>query len=372
LIKLKYDRIIIGAGIYGLYGAIQSCKKGYKVLVLERDQSALERGSYINQARLHNGYHYPRSYATASKSSKYFERFYEDFKECINDGFEKIYAVAKNYSWASGDQFQTFSENLKVKCQEIDKHKYFKEHDIDKSFITTEYSFDASLIKQKLIKILDNMDCEIIYGANISKISKINQSYLISLEDGKEFDTNFILNSTYASINQIHELLGFEMMDIKYELCEVILCEVSDNLKNVGITVMDGPFFSIMPFGKTGYHSLTTVSNTPHLTSYNRLPSFPCQELNTNCSPKQLDNCNNCQFKPNTAFIEMNQVAKKFLNSDIEIKYVKSLFTIKPIMNASEVDDSRPTIIRKFSENPYFYTVFSGKLNTLYDLDNIL
>ena len=372
MIKLSFDRVIIGAGIYGLYAAIESCKKGFNVLVIEREKSALERGSLINQARLHNGYHYPRSFATASKSSKYFDRFYNDFKECINDGFEKIYAVAKNYTWANGEQFQKFTDNLNIECQEIDINKYFQEHHIDKSFITKEYSFDAILIREKLLKILAGMDCVIIYNAKISKISKINLLYQLNLEDGQEFVTSFLLNATYASINQVHELMGFELMDIKYELCEVILCEVSETLKNVGITVMDGPFFSIMPFGKTKYHSLTTVSRTPHLTSYNKLPSFACQEFNKNCSPKQLDNCNNCEFKPKSAFIEMNQIAKKFLNSDIEIKYIKSLFTIKPIMNASEIDDSRPTIIRKFSENPHFYSVFSGKLNTIYDLDNIL
>ena len=27
---------------------------------------------------------------------------------------------------------------------------------------------------------------------------------------------------------------------------------------------MDGPFFSIMPFGETGLHSLTSVTFTPH------------------------------------------------------------------------------------------------------------
>ena len=38
-----------------------------------------------------------------------------------------------------------------------------------------------------------------------------------------------------------------------------------DDLKNIGITVMDGPFFSIMPFGQTGLHSLTSVTFTPHM-----------------------------------------------------------------------------------------------------------
>ena len=166
--------------------------------------------------------------------------------------------------------------------------------------------------------------------------------------------------------------MGYEELPIKYELCEVILCEVSDNIKNIGLTVMDGPFFSVMPFGKTGYHSITTVSKTPHITCYDKLPTFDCQQYRADCTPEETANCNSCQFKPQSAFHEMKQIAKKYLREDIEIKYVKSLFTLKPIIKASEIDDSRPTIIRQYSEKPDFYTVFSGKINTMYDLDSIL
>ena len=63
--------------------------------------------------------------------------------------------------------------------------------------------------------------------------------------------------------NDIHALAGFEPFKIKYELCEIILCEVDKRLYNTGITVMDGPFFSLMPFGQTGLHSLTSVTFTP-------------------------------------------------------------------------------------------------------------
>jgi hypothetical protein len=285
---------------------------------------------------------------------------------------ESIYAIAKNYSWSNAENFQRFSNNMGIKCQEIDKSIFFKETEIEKSFLTREFSFDASLIKNKLLYLLSNMNCEIAYSAQISEISKNNDFYKVFLKDGREIETTFILNATYASVNQIHSFLGFENLDIKYELCEVVLCEVSDRLKNVGITVMDGPFFSIIPFGNTGYHSLTSVERTPHLTSNHKLPSFPCQKLNANCSPKQLDNCNNCLYKPDSAFVQMSQISKKFLNSNIEIKYIKSLYTIKAIMNASEIDDSRPTLIIKLSDKPYFYTVFSGKINAMYDLDNIL
>ena len=63
------DKSIIGAGLYGLYSALYCAKKGQRVTVLEMDGAAFSRATYINQARVHMGYHYPRSLATAAKSA---------------------------------------------------------------------------------------------------------------------------------------------------------------------------------------------------------------------------------------------------------------------------------------------------------------
>ena len=76
---MKYDKIIIGAGIYGLYAALFCGKKGENVLVIEKDDAAFKRATYINQARVHMGYHYPRSFSTAIKSAGYFERFHKAY-----------------------------------------------------------------------------------------------------------------------------------------------------------------------------------------------------------------------------------------------------------------------------------------------------
>ena len=70
-----WDKIIIGGGLYGLYSALLCGKHGQSVLVLEYDDKPFQRATYINQARVHQGYHYPRSYSTAIKSAYYFERF---------------------------------------------------------------------------------------------------------------------------------------------------------------------------------------------------------------------------------------------------------------------------------------------------------
>ena len=103
-----YDKIIIGAGLYGLYSALFCGKKGQRVLVLECDPTPFRRATYINQARVHQGYHYPRSISTAMKSAGYFERFNRDFDFCINREFDKEYATSSQYSWSNGEQFKSF------------------------------------------------------------------------------------------------------------------------------------------------------------------------------------------------------------------------------------------------------------------------
>ena len=85
---MKWDKIILGAGLYGIYSAWLCGKKGQKVLVLEYDAAPFMRATYINQARVHMGYHYPRSYSTAVKSAHYFNRFYKDYSDCILTEFK--------------------------------------------------------------------------------------------------------------------------------------------------------------------------------------------------------------------------------------------------------------------------------------------
>ena len=371
---MKYDKIIIGAGLYGLYSATFCGKQGEKILVLEKDDVPFKRATYINQARVHMGYHYPRSISTAMKSKKYFDRFNEDYNFCIHDTFEKIYATSTDFGWTNADQFRKFCKDADIKCDDISPRKYFNNDVCDGTYLTKEYTYDATLLKEYYVDEIGHMaNVEVKYSVDINRIENTGSTYRIYLGDGNYYETKFLLNATYASVNQIHNLLGFEPFKIKYELCEIILCKVDDNLKDVGITVMDGPFFSIMPFGKTGLHSLTSVTFTPHITSYDILPTFKCQgSSNGYCSPSQLGNCNDCECKPRSAWPYMSNLAKKYLKPEYKFEYAGSLFSMKPILKASEIDDSRPTVIKQFSENPTFISVLSGKINTVYDLDEVL
>ena len=379
--KYKYDKIIIGAGLYGFYAADFCAKRGETVLVLEYDKEPFSRATYINQARVHMGYHYPRSLTTAMKSAGYFTRFVHDYNFCIHNTFDQIYATSEQFSWTNAERFMEFCRAADIRCDAVAPSQYFNPGMCDGAFLTEEYTYDAGLLRawyQERLAAKKNV--RIIYGIRIEKICKNDNMFEVWSEDGGVYEAAYVLNATYASVNQILksvEGIEAETFPIKYELCEIILCEVSDSLKNVGITVMDGPFFSIMPFGKTGLHSLTSVTFTPHVTSYDELPQFACQERLENvgegtCSGQNLGNCNLCPHKPDTAWPYMSRLAGKYLKEKYGFTYKDSLFSMKPILKSSEVDDSRPTSIKVLCENPTLISVLSGKINTVYDLDEYL
>lgn len=372
-----YDKIFIGAGLYGLYSALFCAKRGQHVLVLEHDDAAFKRATFINQARVHMGYHYPRSYSTAIKSAGYFNRFNEDYGFCVLNKFDQVYATSTNFSWSDAKQFKQFCEAANIRCDEVAPMRYFKEGYCDGAFLTEEYTYDAQILKKYFYEQLKEYPkVEIKYGSRLFDIEKVDKTYKIKFnQEGSEYsaETPFVLNATYASVNQIQNKLGYEMFRIKYELCEIILCNVNDKLHDTGLTVMDGPFFSIMPFGKTGFHSLTSVTFTPHVACKESLPKFGCQERSKGfCTPNQLGNCNDCSAKPESAWPYMSNLARKYMRDDLTFEFDHSLFSMKPILLASEIDDSRPTVIKTFSEEPYFVSVLSGKINTVYDLDGIL
>ena len=381
------DRLIIGAGLYGLYAALHCGKKGERVTVLELDEAPFQRATYVNQARVHMGYHYPRSLSTAMKSAGYFRRFVEDYSFCIHSGFQQVYATSRHFSWTDAAEFRKFCRDAGIPCQPLPADRYFKEDMCDGAFLTEEYTYDARILRDFFLEEMGKCaGVRLLCGRRIQRIVKRADCYeAYVLHEGKEerYEAPFVLNASYASVNQVLErieegacsggVVDKTPFGIKYELCEIILCRVSGQLREVGLTVMDGPFFSIMPFGKTGLHSLTSVTFTPHSTSRSDVPEFPCMDKGA-CggNSRWLGNCNLCGRRPRSAWEYMAALARKYVREEYRFSYEKSLFSMKPILKAAELDDSRPTVVRYASRGPTFLSVLSGKINTVYDLDAFL
>lgn len=260
-----------------------------------------------------------------------------------------------------------------TKIYDVAPERYFNPGLCDGAFLTTEYTYDAQILKRWFVEQLAALpNVAVLYSHKPTAIEKVGSAWRVQA-GGITAEAPYLLNATYAGVNDVHAMLGLPPFGIKYEKCEIILCTVDKSLKNTGITVMDGPFFSLMPFGRTGLHSLTSVTFTPHETSYDSVATFPCQqECGGVCKPGSLYNCNECPAKPQSAWPYMSQLARKYLKEEYGFAYHSSLFSMKPILKASEIDDSRPTVVRVMNDEPKLVSVLSGKINTVYDLDEVL
>src|SRR6476646_8282613 len=93
-----FDVVVIGGGFFGCMIARNLRRDHARVLILERGGRLLGRASYNNQARVHNGYHYPRSVLTAYRSRINAPRFVAEFKDAIYATTQQYYAVSRRQS----------------------------------------------------------------------------------------------------------------------------------------------------------------------------------------------------------------------------------------------------------------------------------
>lgn len=97
-------------------------------------------------------------------------------------------------------------------------------------------------------------------------------------EEIEDFQSDHVFNCTYASLNQVIHGSSLELIPLKHEMTEMAIVDVPDELKHLGITVMCGPFFSVMPFPSVqmnGHylHSFSHVRYTPHYEWYSMISS---------------------------------------------------------------------------------------------------
>lgn len=353
----SYDAVIIGGGFFGCYLALQLRQQSSKVLVVEKEADLLTRASYVNQARIHNGYHYPRSVLTAARSAANFPRFMSDFAGCVDESFEKIYAIPHKGSKVSAGQFARFCRMIGTSIKEAPSkiQKLFNSDLIENAFVVREVAFDAVKLRSILRQKMDNAGLEVAVNTEADKVSQGKSGLEVEMKNGGIIEAKKVFNVTYSQINKLLRNSSLPELPMKYEIAEIALVEVPDEINKLGVTVMDGAFFSTMPFPARGLHSLSHVRYTPHEAwDWNLVNRDPHQYL--------------AQVKPASNYPYMVRDAARYMPSIARSKLVDALFEVKTVLVRNEVDDGRPILFRKDYGLPGFNVVMGGKLDNVYDV----
>lgn len=358
------DAVIIGGGFYGAAIAVYLAQnRGLRrVVLVEREAKLLARASYHNQARVHNGYHYPRSFTTAFRSRVNMPRFVHDWPYAVKKDFVKLYAISRRSSKVTAKQFQRFCAEIGATITPASDalKRLFTSQLIEDVFLVEEYAFSSTRLAEWAANAL--RDAGVLVHCS-TRASAIYQSpggnhltvVLQSLTGGAgSITARYVFNCTYCGLNQLSGDFPGVGADLKQEVTEMALMQVPDVLKDVAVTVMDGPFFSLMPFPDRNLHTLSHVRYTPHFSWIDACGDDPYKRL--------------AEYPRETRVDRMVRDVGRYLPAMLEARHVDSLFEIKTVLVRNEGDDGRPILFEKYLGLPGCYTVLGGKIDNIYDV----
>jgi glycine/D-amino acid oxidase-like deaminating enzyme len=352
----QQDVVIVGGGFYGSCLALFLRSVARSITIVEARKELLTRASFVNQARIHTGFHYPRSFTTAKRSLELYRTFMADFTPAVMSDFRMLYAIASQGSKVGAHRFFEMFRDMGAPIRPASRadQSLFNPQLIDGVFECEEYAFDAGVLRQMLRERLEDAGVTVRFDTRaVAFATGSRGGVAIRLEGGDTLEAPLAFNATYGRLNQIVREGEHDRLPVKNELTEVALVEVPEPLARLGVTVMDGPFFSLMPFPARGLHSLTHVRYTPQ-TSW-------------------LDGDGPMvTVAPQSRWLHMKRDAARFLPSVEEVAWRDSLFEIKTVLLRNEVDDGRPIFVHQHKGIPGLYSVLGGKVDNIYDLFDAL
>jgi len=360
----EYDAVIVGGGFFGASLARHLAQdRGLRVVLFEQADTLLGRASYANQARVHNGYHYPRSLLTALRCRINFPRFVDEFADCIEDRFEKTYAIARASSKVTAEQFRTFCARIGAPLSPAAPavRRLFDADRIEEVFSAREIGFNAVRLRTRMIERLDEAAVTVELGAEVIAAHAADGGTIAVTwrRGGEERVTiaSAVFNCTYSRLNRLLVGSGLVPLRLKHELTEMPLVAVPAELANRGITVMCGPFFSLMPFPARGLHTLSHVRYTPHC-EWNDGPDEPWLDPDVVLRERPR----------HSHFPHMVRDAARYLPAIADCRQVDSLWEVKTVLPRSEVDDSRPVLYANDRALPGLTSVLGAKIDNIYDI----
>jgi glycine/D-amino acid oxidase-like deaminating enzyme len=367
----SYGAVVIGGGFYGARLALLLRRRGLRVLLVERESTLLSRASLRNQARVHNGYHYPRSILTSLRSRLNYRRFLDDYRDCVYTGFTHYYAVARGMSKITANQFTEFCRRIEAPLAPAPSRvaKLFDPSRIESVFEVEECAFDAAALGARMTLELAEAGVEVALSTEAVSVSSTGAGIEVTVRraDGppahpsthRPVIANLAFNCTYSRLNHVLAASNAEPIPAKHELTELALVEPPAALGGAAVTVMDGPFFSMMPYPSRqgGLYTLSHVRYTPHYNWHDR-PNQPVVDVPTTRVASRFDH--------------MVRDAARYLPPMRGTRYVDSLWEVKTVMPRSEKDDSRPILLRRCAEHPALITVLGAKIDSVYDVEDAL
>jgi hypothetical protein len=201
------------------------------VTVLEARSDLLGGASYFNQARVHGGYHYPRSLRTAGRRQANYEDFMARYAGCVVDDFLCVYAVARG-SLTNARKFRRVCGYIGAPMMDAPAsvRRLFNPVTIEASWLTREAVFDAVRLREIVRAELADAGVTVRLGARVARVAEDLTGALVTLENGETFAADRVQVCTYGeAVDALPDGVGYA--GLHCGPCEMALVDVPGALR---------------------------------------------------------------------------------------------------------------------------------------------
>ena len=315
---------VVGGGIFGCTIAVDLARAGVTVDLFEAQSDILMGATARCQARLHRGYHYPRSDSTAAAARDAFAEFEARYPSAINRT-NHHYAIAPG-SKVTPPEYLAFCDRLGLAYEVVDKPSTV--HTADLVVRVPEALIDVNMLRR-------------LVRSDLAR-AKVPVHVSRTLDDPSGYDV--VVSATYGQPWS---------KPLRYEVCEMALVELGRHSGD-SFVVMDGEFVSLDPMGRV--YALYDVRHSVHAVADGVVPDG-FEDLLNRSGPVRTERSNVDQMLTSASrFLRFMEPGGQGVSI-----YHGSWFSVRAVLPDVDATDERPTLIERSGN---VISVLSGKICT--------
>jgi len=348
---------VLGAGIFGLNAAVE-LSKDYDVDLIEQLDEPLRGATFANHNRHHFGFHYPRSRDTALQCLSSADSFSEWYGDALFWDFDNYYCVGRKGSKVSPEAYLNFCRDVGLQFEQVaPPEDIIDPQQVDLCLKVREPICDYQILRRmaadrlRASRVQGLFKCSVVSGRvelDGRKTLELNNN---GRTETRQYDV--VVNAMYANYNQFCKWFGFDGRSFQFNLQELDLISLP-RARKFGVTIMDGVFPSVLPYGQTGLYIMAHVE----VSQLVRESSFQTKPL--------MSRLINIESK----WDEILKVSLPYLPILKQATYRRSIYVDRVVDAGQSADDARLTEITDHGQG--CWSVFAAKIITCVQTSNKL
>lgn len=258
---------VVGGGVFGAAVGVE-LGRHCDIAIFERHRDLMTEASYVNQWRHHGGFHYPRSFDQVREIKATRGAFEAEYGEAVLRGFPAYFCTSVHGREIPAERYlAACSRNELAFTVERPPPEVVDPDTVSLCLKVDEGVYDFARLKAILAARLEHnpttrvhLETEVV-DATITA-SGAKRLTLRRGDEQREEEFDYLVNASYANRNIVAKWLGFPVEPLRFHFDELLLVRLP--IAPICVSIVDGPFTSLVGTGRDGLFILSHALDSSH------------------------------------------------------------------------------------------------------------